>query len=637
MARNRINRNRVTRSIAFGFTMTAASLAAHAAWGQTSTYIQDSDGSNQWHDVARWSGGIPNSAGAVAILNQPITTGVGSGGTYHIDLVNATTIGTLTSNNANNEAQGFRTNIRPAGSGFLIFDSGGAGPATLNENLGLTELSEDFLEMRLRLAANVRLDSDLVVNSNHALNRNTNTEIAGRLDGAAARTLTKEGFGNLQFANVSVLGATEGFFGNVVINNGGIRLISPNNQQSVVENPVFSKAAGVTVNAGGQFQFGNHLEIVRLGESSPGVPAELKLNGTGKVAPAATDQNDGALRFENSADEEIVCDFLNPVNLQSNSHINVAAADCTGVLAAEVRGVGQLQKTGQGVLRLNAANVYTGGTTISNGTLDVNNTSGSGVGAGNVAVNGGALTGTGLIGTPGDASHVTFTGGTMYPGGYTARSVINPPFVERETSPGTLTIFGDLAFDSASFLEMDITGGTVDTEYDQIIASGAITLGDATLNLSLGSFSPTGSEVFTLISNTGAGAVSGQFAGLPQAAAVALGSQTFFIDYSGGDGNDVVLSTTVPVDEDADFDGDDDVDGADFLIWQRNVATPSPTQAQGNANGDTVVDDADLAIWESQFGSASAASAAVPEPSASMLALGAAIGLVSVRRLRATA
>ncbi|MBA3482880.1 MAG: hypothetical protein H0T51_13810, partial [Pirellulales bacterium] len=67
---------------------------------------------------------------------------------------------------------------------------------------------------------------------------------------------------------------------------------------------------------------------------------------------------------------------------------------------------------------------------------------------------------------------------------------------------------------------------------------------------------------------------------------------------------------------DADFDNDGDVDGADFLTWQRGLGTGT-TNAQGNADGDSDVDAADLAVWKSMFGQtglASAAGAPVPEP-----------------------
>jgi hypothetical protein len=53
-----------------------------------------------------------------------------------------------------------------------------------------------------------------------------------------------------------------------------------------------------------------------------------------------------------------------------------------------------------------------------------------------------------------------------------------------------------------------------------------------------------------------------------------------------------------------DFDADDDVDGADFLAWQRGLGTPAlkAGAAQGDADGDRDVDAADLGLWASNFG-----------------------------------
>ncbi|RIK74989.1 MAG: hypothetical protein DCC67_15890 [Planctomycetota bacterium] len=81
----------------------------------------------------------------------------------------------------------------------------------------------------------------------------------------------------------------------------------------------------------------------------------------------------------------------------------------------------------------------------------------------------------------------------------------------------------------------------------------------------------------------------------------------------------------------ADFDSDGDVDGADFLRWQRNKGTGT-TLAQGNADGDGDVDADDLAIWKLKFGlpPATPTTAAVPEPhgvALASLALGVLAGL----------
>ena len=53
----------------------------------------------------------------------------------------------------------------------------------------------------------------------------------------------------------------------------------------------------------------------------------------------------------------------------------------------------------------------------------------------------------------------------------------------------------------------------------------------------------------------------------------------------------------------ADFDQDGDVDGRDFLDWQRGLGKSSDVVlADGDANGDGTVDGSDLIIWKSQYG-----------------------------------
>ena len=96
-------------------------------------------------------------------------------------------------------------------------------------------------------------------------------------------------------------------------------------------------------------------------------------------------------------------------------------------------------------------------------------------------------------------------------------------------------------------------------------------------------------------------------------------------------------ATGIPVAavNDADFDNNGVVNGADFLRWQRGFGT-NGTNAQGDADGNGVINAADLAIWKSSFGGAPAAAAvgAVPEPgSLALLAVGAVATSLVRRRI----
>ena len=61
----------------------------------------------------------------------------------------------------------------------------------------------------------------------------------------------------------------------------------------------------------------------------------------------------------------------------------------------------------------------------------------------------------------------------------------------------------------------------------------------------------------------------------------------------------------------ADFDGDGDVDGRDFLAWQRGYGKSNAAQEDGDADHDGSVNGSDLAIWQDQYDTAPPLSAAV--------------------------
>ena len=85
-----------------------------------------------------------------------------------------------------------------------------------------------------------------------------------------------------------------------------------------------------------------------------------------------------------------------------------------------------------------------------------------------------------------------------------------------------------------------------------------------------------------------------------------------------------------PIDS-ADYDADGDVDGADFLVWQRDLGSTTAPAADGNHDG--TVDAADLTLWRENFAAGAKAAldatVAVPEPASTLLACAAAMLAVS--------
>lgn len=106
-------------------------------------------------------------------------------------------------------------------------------------------------------------------------------------------------------------------------------------------------------------------------------------------------------------------------------------------------------------------------------------------------------------------------------------------------SPGCVTITGDLTLNSGDILEIEIDGTTPCTQHDQFTVTGTVTLGGATITVPAGMFVPVSGDLITIINNTGASAVSGKFA---QGNFVTDGTSNYYINYIGGDNNDVVLS-----------------------------------------------------------------------------------------------
>lgn len=172
--------------------------------------------------------------------------------------------------------------------------------------------------------------------------------------------------------------------------------------------------------------------------------------------------------------------------------VSGAISNGSGVIAV-------VQNSATSPLILNGTNTHTGGTTVTAGTLG----------------------GTGSLGPVSVSS-----GGRLSPGAVGATGVVNT---------------GNLSFASGASYDVTINTNTAGTGYDQTNVVGTVSLGSATLTLA-GTRTSTIGQTIQIITNDGTDAVTGTFAGLAQGAFVALNGVVYTISYTGGTGNDIVLT-----------------------------------------------------------------------------------------------
>ena len=174
-----------------------------------------------------------------------------------------------------------------------------------------------------------------------------------------------------------------------------------------------------------------------------------------------------------------------------------------------------------GTTSFSGDNSYTGTTTISGGTLLAKNGGGSATGTGLVTIQSG-----GTLGGPGIVSNVSVqSGGNITP---------------REGATTASLRTGAVTFTSGAVFNVQLNGTTAGAQYDQIVATGNVTLGNATLNVGLG-FAPGAGTSFTIVQTSGS--VSGTFLGLTDGAQITAGGKTFVIHYTA---TTVTLTVTTP-------------------------------------------------------------------------------------------
>jgi autotransporter-associated beta strand protein len=273
-----------------------------------------------------------------------------------------------------------------------------------------------------------------------------------------------------------------------------------------------------------------------------------------------------------------------PVTTNNNNKTLTVNAIGAVAVSSVVQGtVGSaLTKTGAGTLTLAANNTYTGPTTVNAGTLLVN---GSQPSSSMTVASGATLGGTGTTGP------VT-ANGTVSPG---------------VGGPGVLQS-GNIAFNLGSTFAVDLDGTTAGSGYDELFATGPVTLAGPTLAVSVGFASTTG-NAFTILQTTGS--VSGGFLGLADGSTFASGGRTFRINYTT---NAVTLTDVTPAATATptptatptscilgDINCDGIVDIRDYGIWRQNFGQTNcgnPADLDGNC----IVDIRDYGIWRANFG-----------------------------------
>jgi autotransporter-associated beta strand protein len=178
-------------------------------------------------------------------------------------------------------------------------------------------------------------------------------------------------------------------------------------------------------------------------------------------------------------------------------------------------------KAGAGRMRLGANNTYKGTTYVNAGKLQADGVQPQSLMA---VASGAQLQGVGAVG------EVSLTGSsaTLAPG----------------NGPGMLTCSNLDNTGGTGILQVELNGPTAGSGYDQLNVNGSVTLSGIALNASL-NYTSAVNDQFTIIANDGSDPISGTFNGLPQNAKLYIGGQVFRISYTGGSGNDVVLTRLV--------------------------------------------------------------------------------------------
>ncbi|MES2920381.1 MAG: autotransporter-associated beta strand repeat-containing protein [Verrucomicrobiota bacterium] len=154
----------------------------------------------------------------------------------------------------------------------------------------------------------------------------------------------------------------------------------------------------------------------------------------------------------------------------SNAGTFLVSTSANQALSGTISGVGVLTKSGDGTLTLSGTNTYTGNTSVTAGRLVVGV-----VGVGSITSNVEVASGATLGGSGTITGNVALNGGKLTVG----------------NSPGTMTVTGDMSFNSGSIFEWKLASNT-ESAVDRGTAFDAVDLTGATKNLVIDETAGTG-------------------------------------------------------------------------------------------------------------------------------------------------
>ena len=389
----------------------------------------------------------------------------------------------------------------------------------------------------------------------------------------------------------------------------------------------------LTIEAGGEVRYGAATAFIG---NSAGSMGEVMVTGAGSVL------NGGGLLTlgENSGSGSVSVSDGGQVNVPD---VRIGNGDSNAISEISIQGVGArlnisndliINGNANGTLavsnggRANATDVYVGGNANNgggDGQLVLSGNSNTQVeiagdlklwSTGTVTMQGGTLDVDTFDNTEGGVFDLL--GGTLQADRFEGNLVNEGGTVAPGPGLGSMLVVGDFTQEGNGTLAFEIGNNG---SHDLINVTGAADL-DGLLAMTLvNSFVPEASETITLLI---ADSLLGIFDNAinSQRLDTTDGTGSFLVNYGIGsafDNDQIVLSNFeanafLP----GDFDQDGDVDGSDFLNWQRN---------DGSASG--------LAAWEAQYGSPGssplASSQAVPEPTTAIM-LTIAVACIPFRR-----